>query len=57
MQVCSVVGLFFEFIDLGDGVIFEDISKGSDIKFSLGGLFAEGFVLELQVWRLAMEGG
>ena len=49
MQVCSVVGLFFEFIDLGDGVVFEDISKGSDIKFSLGGLFAEGLVLELKV--------
>ena len=49
MQVCSVIGLFFEFVDLGNGVIFKDISKGSDIKFSLGGLFAEGFVLELQV--------
>ena len=47
MQVSSVIGLFFKFIDLGDGVIFEDISEGSDIKFSLGGLFAEGLVLEL----------
>ena len=49
MQVGSVVGMLFEFVDLGDGVVFEDISEGSDIKFSLGGLFGEGLVFELQV--------
>ena len=49
VQVGSVVGMLFEFVDLGDGVVFEDISEGSDIKFSLGGLFGEGLVFELQV--------
>ena len=49
MQVGSVVGMLFEFVDLGDGVVFEDISEGSDIKFSLGGLFGKGLVFELQV--------
>ena len=44
VHVCSVIGLLFEFVDLCDGVIFEDISESSDIQFSFGGLFGEGLV-------------